>query len=108
MREDLLEIIGNYSVPHQLKKLNEEMFEFCEAVLEYYYLKDSVKEEEREKLMEHIYEEYGDVEVVLSQFKYLYNLDLVKLEENKSRKILRQRLRMIEENDKKFNNIHKQ
>ena len=35
MKSDLLKIINNYGVRHQLKKLNEEVFELMEAIRDY-------------------------------------------------------------------------
>lgn len=75
-------IINYYGVNKQLKKLNEEVYEFEEAVLE-----------KHDK--EHITEEIADIFVILQQFKVKYDLDKNKILEIMEQKVDRQ-LRRIE------------
>lgn len=63
---DYKKIINHYGVNAQLKKLNEEVYEFQESVLE-----------KHDK--EHITEEIADVFVILQQFKEKYNIDLAEI-----------------------------
>lgn len=77
-----LKIINNYGVNAQLKKLNEELYEFEEAVLE-----------KHDK--EHITEEIADILVILQQFKEKYNIDLAEINKVMRYKVDRQ-IRRIE------------
>lgn len=76
-------IINHYGVNAQLKKLNEELYEFEEAVLE-----------KHDK--EHITEEIADILVILQQFKEKYNIDLAEINKVMRYKVDRQ-IRRIEE-----------
>lgn len=78
-----IKIINHYGVNAQLKKLNEEVYEFEEAVLE-----------KHDK--EHITEEIADILVILQQFKEKYNIDLTEINKVMRYKVDRQ-IRRIEE-----------
>lgn len=106
MKEDLLCIIWYYGINNQLKKLNEECFEFIEAVKDYEYQKGACEvvgckdiKEHLKKSKEHLEEEFADVCVVLEQFKAYYNLDNDKIIEIMKQKIDRQ-LERMEKNEK--------
>ena len=77
MKEDLLKIIGHFGVIHQLKKLNEECYEFIEAVRDYQE-QLALNGYDVEKVDKHfeecVIEEFGDVNVVLEQFKAYFDL----------------------------------
>lgn len=109
MKEDLLKIINHYGVMPQLKYLQSEVFELNEAIIEYESFNDYAPIEASsievngkaftmpkyaKKLREHIEEEFADVMVLLSQFKYYYNLDNEKIKEIMQQKIERQLERM--------------
>ena len=79
-------IIEHYGVNNQLKKLTEEVYELQESILEQHNI-------------EHILEEYADVEVILEQIKQYFNLDEDKIELIKDYKVARQLYRMRKEND---------
>ena len=107
MKEDLLYIIWYYDINNQLKKLNEECFEFIEAVKDYEYQKDACEvlgckdiEEHLKSAIEHLEEEYADVCVVLEQFKAYYDLDNDKIIEIMKQKIDRQLGRIEKEKNK--------
>lgn len=89
MREQKMEIINFYGIPHQLKKLSEEVYEFQETVLLDYG---------SEECLEHIIEEFADIQVLLDQFKEFYEIDDEKIEENKIKKINRTLERIKNEN----------
>lgn len=89
MREQKMEIINFYGIPHQLKKLSEEVYEFQEAVLMDYG---------NEECLEHIIEEFADIQVLLDQFKEFYEIDDEKIEDNKIIKINRTLERIKNEN----------
>lgn len=74
MKEYLLKIFKHFGVKNQIKKLNEECYELCEAVL----LQDS---------KEHIEEEMADVLIILGQIVAFYNLDHSKINTNVDYKI---------------------
>lgn len=104
MKNDLLKIIEHYGIGNQLRKLNEESYEFIEAVRDYEEQK-RVCEEFCSKLhcdkqLEHIEEEFADICVVLEQFKAYYDLDNEKIIETMKYKIERQIKRMENENIK--------
>ena len=78
--EKLLNIISHYGINNQQRKLNEEVFELQEAIIEY------EKEKALKKLLDtkiidsniskkrHITEELADVMVLLEQIKLLYGI----------------------------------
>ena len=103
MKEDLLEIIENYGVIHQLKKFNEESYELIEAIRDYQEDYEKVKGVEdciNKYFKDNILEEFADVCVVLEQFKAYYDLDNEKIIETMKYKIERQIKRMGNENIK--------
>lgn len=79
---DYKKIINHYGINAQLKKLNEEVYEFEEAVLEKHN-------------KEHITEEIADILVILQQFKEKYNIDLAEINKVMKNKVDRQ-IRRIE------------
>ena len=79
-------IIEHYGVNNQLKKLTEEVYELQESILEQHNI-------------EHILEEYADVEVILDQIKQYFKLDDDKIELIKDYKVARQLYRIRKEND---------
>ena len=107
MKEQLLYIINYYKIKNQLKKLNEECFEFFEAVKDYEYQRDACEvigckdiKEHLRKSKEHLEEEYADVCVVLEQFKAYYELNNDKIIEIMKQKIDRQLDRIEKEKNK--------
>ena len=81
------EIINHFGVRNQMKKCNEEMFEFLEAVdnyedgmLEIENPHAYIGEGELRILREHVVEEMGDVLLLLTQFIALYEIDKVELD----------------------------
>jgi len=84
-----LKIINNYGVDNQLKKLNEEVFEFIEAIMQYEFYKYGG---DIDKLKEHVIEEYSDVLFVLNQFRCYYkisNSDIRKVQQFKGERQLK-------------------
>lgn len=79
-------IIEHYGVNNQLKKLTEEVYELQESILEQHNI-------------EHILEEYADVEVILEQIKQYFKLDDDKIELIKDYKVARQLYRIRNESD---------
>lgn len=71
-----LDIIEYFGVRNQMKKLNEECFEFLEAVDNYedeltFHLTDKVGEN---MLRDHVIEEMGDILVLLTEFIAKYDI----------------------------------
>ena len=91
MKSDLLEIINNYGLGNQLKKISEEIYEFQEAVL----LDDGSQE-----ALNHILEEFSDVMVLMEEFKIYFELDNDLIIETMKYKVNRQIGRMKKESDK--------
>jgi NTP pyrophosphatase (non-canonical NTP hydrolase) len=81
MRKDLLKIIEHYGISHQQRKLEEEVFELQEAILEHRLA---------DEITYHITEEIADVMVMLNQFIEYYNLDRTEIELIMNEKIKRQ------------------
>lgn len=79
-------IIEYYGINNQLKKLTEEVYELQESILEQHNI-------------EHILEEYADVEVILEQIKQYFKLDNDKIELIKDYKVARQLYRIRNESD---------
>lgn len=79
-------IIEYYGVNNQLKKLTEEVYELQESILEQHNI-------------EHILEEYADVEVILEQIKQYFKLDDDKIDLIKDYKVARQLYRIRKENN---------
>ena len=85
MKKDLLKIFYNYGLSNQLKKLVEEVYELCEAIL---------TDDGSEEALLHIEEEYADVENVLEQFRFYKELDITRIVTNRVEKVNRQLERM--------------
>ena len=89
MKKDLLQIINNYGLKHQLKYIHSEYFELDEAILNYI-----TRNEDRE----HIAEEIADIMVMLKQFQYYYEIEDKQIEDIMKYKIDRQLKRIDDEN----------
>ncbi len=96
MDKDLLRIINNYGVNHQLRKFNEEVFELNEAIINYedeQSLKDlldiTIIDSDITK-KKHITEEIADVMVMLKQFQLYYDIKDEDIKEVMKNKINRQ------------------
>lgn len=66
-KNKLLDIIDTFGVKNQLKKFNEECYEFIEAVNDY-------RIEETSNNLYHLTEEMADVLVLLKQFQIKYRI----------------------------------
>jgi NTP pyrophosphatase (non-canonical NTP hydrolase) len=96
VKEKLLKIIRHYGLKHQLRKLNEEVFELIEAIGDYEedYIRVDCDENFAQQMKNHIEEEFADVMVLLSQIKHYYELDSEKIRKIMKHKINRQLDRM--------------
>ena len=77
-----LDVIEYFGVRNQMKKLNEECFEFLEAVDNYedelaFHLTDKVGEN---MLRDHVIEEMGDILTILTQFIEKYEISQEELD----------------------------
>lgn len=77
-----LDVIEYFGVRNQMKKLNEECFEFLEAVDNYedelaFHLTDRVGEN---MLRDHVVEEMGDILTILTQFIEKYEISQEELD----------------------------
>ena len=77
-----LDIIEYFGVRNQMKKLNEECFEFLEAVDNYedelaFHLTDKVGEN---MSRDHVIEEMGDILTILTQFIEKYEISQEELD----------------------------
>ena len=103
MDNELLEIIENYGVLHQLKHFQSEVYELTEAIFQYDAQKEACENIgcsrlHVDKCKDHIAEEIADVQVMLNQFKVHYGITNKELVEIMKYKIKRQLKRI--ENEK--------
>ena len=103
MYENLWKIIEHYGINNQQRKLEEEVFELQEAIMElqHYeeYACDFDYQTTLKKQKEHITEELADVMVILEQFKKYYNIPDDEIEKIKEFKVKRQ-MERIDNNEK--------
>lgn len=95
MKEELLKIINNYGINHQLRKFNEETYELIEAIIKYEeakydYFEKYICHENRDISTNNIAEEIADVTVMLKQFQYYYGIEDKEIEEVMKYKVERQ------------------
>lgn len=91
MEKDLLKIIEHFGVNNQQRKLQEEVFELQEAIMDYKYVEVYKNSPAEIYQKEHIAEEIVDVMILLKQFFYYYQFDedtMLKIEENKINRTL--------------------
>ena len=98
MKEDLLKIINHYGIKSQQRKLQEEVFELQEAIInaENNSL-IGISRKPSELAIEHIAEEIADCYVMLNQFQYYYGIEDKDINDIMISKIDRQ-LNRIKEN----------
>lgn len=99
MKENLLQIINHYGIKSQQRKLQEEVFELQEAIInaENNRLIGIIRKP-CELAIEHITEEIADVLNMVEQFMYYYDIDIQDVIEIKHQKINRQLERINKEN----------
>lgn len=99
MKEDLLKIINHYGVNHQQRKLNEEVFELQEAILnrQINWNYDTGVQDIK-PFDEHITEELADVMVLIEQFKLYYGISSEEVANIFWQKVNRQLERIKKEN----------
>lgn len=78
MEDKFLEIFNHFGYKNQLKKLNEECFEFIESIYDFenilkYELDDN--KNEFVKCKSHLTEELVDMLLLLAEFTEKYNID---------------------------------
>lgn len=104
MKDKLLEIIKNYGVNNQLRKLNEEVFELQESIIGWqnksWNLEGKSPEVVEPVIKEYIMniaQEIADCYVMLEQFRLYYGIPKEKIKEVMEYKINRQ-IDRIEDN----------
>lgn len=96
METSLLKIINHYGIEHQQRKLEEEVFELQEAIVnirtydEFARADMNVFYTNREFFKKHVAEELGDVMNVLEEIRLHYEISKEQVEENRKPKIERQ------------------
>lgn len=101
MNEKLLKNINHYGVNHQQRKLQEEVFELQEAIINiktFDFIVNDYPEikENRLAFIKHLIEEIADVQVLLNQFKLYYEISDEEVKEVMIKKIDRQMKRIGE------------
>lgn len=95
MKNSLLNIIENYGIKHQLKKLNEEIFELNEAIINAENNRlIGICRKPSEIAIQHIAEEIADCYVMLEQFRLYYDIKIENVKNIMEYKINRQMKRM--------------
>lgn len=89
MEEDLLKIIEHFGVNNQQRKLQEEVFELQEAIMEYRYDENKIYPEVEKCLKEHIIEEIVDTMILLKQFQHYYKINREDIRKTMKNKINR-------------------
>ena len=77
MEKDLLKIIEHFGINNQQRKLEEEIFELQEIILDYEFSKNNFPKQHgicEDAFKEKIIEEIADVMVLLEQFKTYYGI----------------------------------
>ena len=75
MKNRELEIINHYGLNHQQRKLEEEVFEFQEAITKFEMVKDDVSyARELIQLRNNIIEELADVHLLMNQIQEYYKI----------------------------------
>ena len=102
MKDKLLEIINHYGLDKQLKYIHSEYFELDEAIWDYQnsgwdFDYEGTEELEKE-YKHHIAEELADIQVMLKQFQYYFDIEDEDIKETMNYKIDRQLQRIEEEN----------
>lgn len=104
MKNKLLEIINHYGIDNQQRKIQEEVFELQNAIIEYECFKLANEKSDVElfdlkTFKEHIEEEIADVCVLLQQFCNKYKLNVSKIGNIQWEKVDRQIERIKNETD---------
>lgn len=80
MKEDLLKIVEHFGINNQQRKLEEEVFELQEAIINAENNRMiGICREPSELAIKHIAEEIADCLVMIYQFVEYYNIDQVEL-----------------------------
>lgn len=99
MKENLLQIINHYGIKSQQRKLQEEVFELQEAIINAENNRlIGISRKPSELAIEHIAEEIADCCVMLKQFQLYYGIENKQIEETIKFKIDRQLERINKEN----------
>lgn len=98
MKDELLSIINHYGLEKQLKYFQTEIFELNQAILANIYDSEGTTDV---GYIEHIAEEIADVNVMLAQFQYFFDIDIKDVASIMERKINRQ-LERIEKDEKEM------
>lgn len=99
--QEYLEIMNHFGLKSQKRKLNEECYEFLEAVSDYEELVCENEcydypytAEELDIFRDHIVEELGDILILLTQFIARYNISKEELDEWMDSKLIRTKHRI--------------
>lgn len=97
MFKSYLEIIEHFGVRNQMKKLNEENFEFIEAVDNYedlLNLSSGASKHDLELAREFVIEEMADIMTILTEFIAKYDIKKFELDHHMDYKLSRTRERI--------------
>ena len=99
MKDKLLKIINHYGLDKQSKYIHSEYFELDEAIIQYEQAKRFMSNVIEFRLTkQHIAEELADIQVMLKQFQYYFDIEDGEIEETMKYKIDRQLDRIEKEN----------
>lgn len=94
MKSDILEFCKHYGAKHQIKRVQTEIFELGNAIMDYENAKESIYCQDFDKLRDHVAEEFGDVMIMLYQIILSYGITDGQIQEHMKRKIERQKERI--------------
>ncbi len=96
LKGGLLYIGSKYGVRHQLKRVQSEIFELNEAIINYENARDDGYVHNFDELKDHVIEEYADVFNMLTQILLLYDI--------KEDELLKKRLEKLDKHLNRMNN----
>lgn len=94
MKKDIVQFCEHYGADHQIKRVQTEIFELNDAIMDYEKAKKSIYTQDFERLADHVAEEFGDVMIMLYQIVLSYGITDDQIQAHMLRKINRQKERI--------------
>lgn len=94
MKKSIVEFCNHYGADHQIKRVQTEIFELNDAIMDYEKAKKSYYTQDFDKLADHVAEEFGDVMIMLYQIILSYGITDEQIQKHMIRKIERQKERI--------------
>lgn len=94
MKKDIIKFCEHYGADHQIKRVQTEIFELNDAIMDYEKAKKSIYVQDFDKLADHVAEEFGDVLIMIYQIVLSYGITDKQIQNHMKRKIERQKERI--------------